>query len=306
MGVLSSPLESSSRDRELKFPLRANRNLTLPITPLSPQGSTLGRALEEIASDVIYFTVLFLSFSFLPPSCSHIFSWCLLSLAVAWVATSQKYWFLPSLLFFFLYPPPLYNPSSSFSFPVLHLSLWVDARPTHFTGSSSRFILSLFPFLSPDFFPWDFILTSRCGFAVFDSTLRYGVAENRSRGCGVVGEFFSGITSLYSSLHPSKPQRPLFRHLACCQPQPLTTHSPWQHTNNCKLLLLVRSLWSEMSFFFFWHRSSLLQERKGPGFPIFVSTIKRGKVVTIPFLLPQYTNIGYECNFFIAWHSSKF
>lgn len=63
-----SPLKSSSRDRELKFPLQANRNLTLPITPLSPQSSTLGRALEEIASDVIYFTVLFLSFSFLPPS----------------------------------------------------------------------------------------------------------------------------------------------------------------------------------------------------------------------------------------------
>lgn len=60
--------ESSSRDRELKFPLRANRNLTLPITLLGPPGSTLGRALEEIASDVIYFTVLFLSFSFLPCS----------------------------------------------------------------------------------------------------------------------------------------------------------------------------------------------------------------------------------------------
>lgn len=63
-----SPLKSSSRDRELKFPLQANRNLTLPITPPSPQSQTPGRALEEIASDVIYFTVLFLSFSFLPPS----------------------------------------------------------------------------------------------------------------------------------------------------------------------------------------------------------------------------------------------
>lgn len=62
-----SPLKSSSRDTELKFPLQANRNLTLPITPPSPQSSTPGRALEEIASDVIYFTVL-LSFSFLPPS----------------------------------------------------------------------------------------------------------------------------------------------------------------------------------------------------------------------------------------------
>lgn len=67
-GYFASPLQSSSRDRELKFPLGANRNLTLPITPQSPPGSTLGSALEEIASDVIYFTVLFLSFSFLPPS----------------------------------------------------------------------------------------------------------------------------------------------------------------------------------------------------------------------------------------------
>lgn len=63
-----SLLESSPGDRGLKFPLRANRNLTLPITPQSPRGSTRGRALEEIASDVIYFTVLFLSLSFLPPS----------------------------------------------------------------------------------------------------------------------------------------------------------------------------------------------------------------------------------------------
>lgn len=58
------PLESSPGNRGLKFPLRANRNLTLPITPQSPGG----RALEKIASNVIYFTVLFLSLSFLPPS----------------------------------------------------------------------------------------------------------------------------------------------------------------------------------------------------------------------------------------------
>lgn len=64
-GYFASLLESFSRDRELKFPFRANRNLILPITPLRPPGSTLGRALEEIASDVIYFTVLFLSLSFL-------------------------------------------------------------------------------------------------------------------------------------------------------------------------------------------------------------------------------------------------
>lgn len=55
------------------------------------------------------FTLLFSSYLFhfsptwpprppsptLLPAC-HIFSWCLLSLAVAWVATLQKYWFPPT------------------------------------------------------------------------------------------------------------------------------------------------------------------------------------------------------------------
>lgn len=143
-GYFASPLESSSRDRELKFPLRANRNLTLPITPLSPRGSTLGRALEEIASDVIYFTVLFLSFSFLPPSLlPYLFMMFAvigsgLSGHVAEILISS----LPSS------PPPLlYNPPSSF--PVLHLRLrgWRTTNPLHWQLIPLHsFIPSLFLF----------------------------------------------------------------------------------------------------------------------------------------------------------------
>lgn len=41
----------------------------------------------------------------------------------------------------------------------------------------------------------------------------------------------------------------MFRHLAPCQPQPLTTHSPWQHIGcNCKLQSWVKSPKSELSF----------------------------------------------------------
>lgn len=108
------------------------------------------------------FTLLFSSylFHFFPLPCSHIFSWCLLSLAVAWVAMSWKYWFLPSLLF--LLCCLLYNPSSS-SFstfssfvPVLHL--W------HFT-------------VSQFFFPWDLVLTSHCGFAAWPGLSIYGIGQ---------------------------------------------------------------------------------------------------------------------------------
>lgn len=143
MGVLCVALESSSTDRELKFPLRANRNLTLPITPLSPRGSTLGRALEEIASDVIYFTVLVLSFSFLPPS---LLPYLFMMFAVIGSGLSGH---VAEILIYslplFLFPPPLQPPPPS---PSL-CCIWgsgVDAQPTHFTGSSSRFILSLLPF----------------------------------------------------------------------------------------------------------------------------------------------------------------
>ena len=141
--------ETPSRDRELKFPLRANRNLTLPITLLSPPGSTLGRALEEIASDVIYFTVLFLSFSFLPPS---LLPYLFMMFAVIGSGLSGHVVeiLISSLasFFFFFFPLLLYNHSSTFSFPVLHLSLWVDAWPAHFTGSSSCcFFFKLFSIL---------------------------------------------------------------------------------------------------------------------------------------------------------------
>ena len=207
------------------------------------------------------FTLLFSSylFHFFPLPCSHIFSWCLLSLAVAWVATSWKYWFLPSLLFFFFFLlPPLLQ---SLLFPLPHPRIASEARGLthdHFTGSSSRFSLSL---LLPLFFCCLLIFfflpetRFRChvvAFAVFESASRYVGAESRSRGCHRVGWWWGGwgvlsaITSVYSPLHPSKQHRPVYRHLAHSRPQPLTTHSPWQHTNNCKLLPLVRS--PQMSF----------------------------------------------------------
>lgn len=62
----ASLFKPSSGDRELKFPFTANRIWTLPITLLNPGVSTQGKTLEEIASNVIYLTVLFLSFSFRP------------------------------------------------------------------------------------------------------------------------------------------------------------------------------------------------------------------------------------------------
>lgn len=171
-GHFVSPLESSSRDGELKFHLGANRNLTLPITPSSPPGSTLGRTLEEIASDVIYLTVLFLSFSFLPLPCYHIFSWCLLS--VAWVATSQKYWWF---LFFLTPPPPfLDNPTAS-SFPMLSLRGWqCTTNPLHWRLIS----LQSFPFLVllclGFFFSWRHTVAS------LPWTPCYRGAESRSAG----------------------------------------------------------------------------------------------------------------------------
>lgn len=207
------------------------------------------------------FTLLFSSylFHFFPLPCSHIFSWCLLSLAVAWVATSWKYWFLPSLLFFFFFLlPPLLQ---SLLFPLTHPRVASEARGLthdHFTGSSSRFSLSL---LLPLFLC--------CLLIYFFFSLRLGsdvtlwlllslkalpaMSELRVEVEGVTGwgggwGFLSAITSLYSPLHPSKQHRPMYRHLAHSRPQPLTTHSPWQHTNNCKLSPLVRSPQSEMSF----------------------------------------------------------
>lgn len=169
-GYFASPLESSSRDRELKFPLRANRNLTLPITPLSPRGSTLGRALEEIASDVIYFTVLFLSFSFLPPSLlPYLFMmFAVIGSGLSGHVVEILISFLPSF-FFFLLPPLL----QSLLFPLPHPRVASEARGLthdHFTGSSSRFSLSLLLplflccLLIYFFSPWDSAPTSHCGF----------------------------------------------------------------------------------------------------------------------------------------------
>lgn len=237
-GYFASLLESFSRDRELKFPFRANRNLTLPITPLRPPGSTLGRALEEIASDVIYFTVLFLSLSFLSLSLLPYLFMMFAVIGSGWSGHVAEI-LISSLPSFFPSPPNpsnSLNPSTSFSFPVLDLSLYVDAWPACFTGCPSCFVLlhaSLFLLfcLLMFFSSTSLILTLCCGFTVFKSTLRYTVAENwRCSGGG--GECSAAIASLYSSLHPSRQQRPVFRHLALCRPQALTTHSPTQHTNN--------------------------------------------------------------------------
>lgn len=186
-GYFASPLESSSRDRELKFPLRANRNLTLPITPLSPRGSTLGRALEEIASDVIYFTVLFLSFSFLPPS---LLPYLFMMFAVIGSGLSGH---VAEILISSLPssppPPPLQSPLLLPCVTSEAQGLTHD-QPTSLAAHPASFFHS-FPFfvlLSPDFFsPWDSALTSCWGFAVFESTLCYGIAESRSWGCGGVG-----------------------------------------------------------------------------------------------------------------------
>lgn len=71
---------------ELKFPLSANRNLTLSITPQSPPGSTAAGPRRKWLQ--MSFTLLFSSylFHFFRLPCSHIFSWCWLSMAAAWVA----------------------------------------------------------------------------------------------------------------------------------------------------------------------------------------------------------------------------
>lgn len=202
------------------------------------------------------FTLLFSSylFHFFPLPCSHIFSWCLLSLAVAWVATSWKYWFLFSLLFFFSSCLLFYNPCSSpFPIPVLHLRLGGWRMTTSLAAHPALVFRCFFLFFCAVSWFIFFLPETRfrrhiVAFAVFESIPCYVGAESRSRGCHRVGGFLSAITSLYSPLHPSKQHRPVYRHLAHSRPQPLTTHSPWQHTNNCKLLPLVRSPQSEMSF----------------------------------------------------------
>lgn len=162
------------------------------------------------------FTLLFSSylFHFFPLPCSHIFSCCLLSLAVAWVTTSQKYWFLQL--------NPLTHPRThtrtrtytcthkeslifSFSFSLLHFG--VEAWPNHFTRSSSHFILSvLFPLLFfcllLFFFPLDITLWLYC--------LRLRGAESRGNlGCG--GRFF-----LYNSFTAFFP-RSIIAAQACVQ-----------------------------------------------------------------------------------------
>lgn len=136
------------------------------------------KALEEIASDVIYFTVLFLSFSFLPLPCSHIFSWCLLSLAVAWVAARLKYWYPFFLLFS---SPPLLS----------HQRAQADTWLAYFSGSSFRFALPLLLFLSPP--PRNLILT-------FILLVCHGAFDSQTP---LYGRGFPSVCSVLLSIHQS-------------------------------------------------------------------------------------------------------
>lgn len=168
---------------------------------------------------------------------------------MAWVAALLKYWFLLSLLFFSLFP--LYIPSSSLSL-VSHLRLRLThdqptslaAHPAsvfHSLSLSVLLPLTIFFFqrLDSDVTLWLHCLRKH-------SSL-WGSWE-KGQEWGDCGGFPSSISSLSSSLHPSKKQKLPLRCLAYCRPLPLTPHSPWQHTNNYKLLLLVRSQQSEKSF----------------------------------------------------------
>lgn len=194
MGVLCVSSESSSRDRELKFPLRANRNLTLAITPPSPRGSTLGRALEEIASDVIYFTVLLLSFSFLPPS---LLPYLFMMFAVIGSGLSGH---VAEILISSFFLPLLLLPYVAFE-----ALGWRTTNPLHWQ------LIPLYSFTPSLFlFPCLLIFISlRLGSDVtlwlcspsFEGTRGYGVAESRSRRCGrVVGGRDFSLPSLHCIL----------------------------------------------------------------------------------------------------------
>lgn len=111
-----------------------------------------------MASDVIHFTVL-LSFSFLSRPCSHIFSWCLLSLAVAWVVTLLKYWFP------FSSPPVFFPHLALFRTPPLSfcLSLSVLSNPPPPHHWYQRRLCWLIALLSGTFpLPFFIPLSSRC------------------------------------------------------------------------------------------------------------------------------------------------
>lgn len=121
-----------------------------------------------MASDAIYFTVLFLSFSFLPHPCSHIFSWCLLSLVVAWVVVLLKYWFPISTSLVFT--------SLTFS-----LSLFSNLSPIF----HSLLPLSLFVSLSFSFF----------------STVLFHKKTLLTHGTPLVSQFCSSTLSSYEPFH---------------------------------------------------------------------------------------------------------
>lgn len=243
-GHFVSPLKSSSRDTELKFPLQANRNLTLPITPLSPQSSTLGRALEEIASDVIYFTVLFLSFSFLPPS---LLPYLFMMFAVIGSGLSGHVVeiLISSLPSFF----PFFHPSSTT--PLAPLFPCVSSEAPSWCTTTSLAV-------HPASFFCSFSFCSSVSW--FSRFWRHPVASLSSKALSIMGLLRVGVRgvevslchhfTLFFPIHPSKQERPVFRHLARCWSHPLTTHSRWQHTNNCKLLPLLRSSQSVLTHIF--------------------------------------------------------
>lgn len=112
---------------ELKFPLGANRNLTLSITPQSPPGSTAAGPRRKWLQ--MSFTLLFSSylFHFFPFPCSHIFSWCLMSMAAAWVALLQKYWLAQQQQQRRRARPHKNATTSATSGPVLEFEIWAPA-----------------------------------------------------------------------------------------------------------------------------------------------------------------------------------
>lgn len=167
------------------------------------------------------FTLLFSSylFHFFPLPCSHIFSWCLLSLAAERVAMLRKYWFLARLLFLLFSPTLLCYPSPSSSL-LLEASEdlgWTMTNLLDFQLLLLWFLASLFFYVCAFlwFWPWDQVLTSQSGV----SLKALSVTEELWVGCVLAwGEILSNFTSLNSSQHPSKQQRPMFRRMACCRP----------------------------------------------------------------------------------------
>lgn len=169
------------RDRELKFPLRANRNLTLSITPLSPPASTQAGPLEEIASDVIYFTVLFLSFSFLSPS---LLPYLFMMFAVIGSGLSGH-------VAEILIPPPTHTYTHTIPFSSSPFVLHFEIRSWHMTKPLQQQLIPLFSFAAV----WPHSFSFRCHI-VASLPSKAETKRNTGRGGGE-------ITSLYSSSHPS-------------------------------------------------------------------------------------------------------